>query len=102
MKSPTTASGNPRTFGRYAEIPTEQLTAEQKEAYDYIQRERGMCPGPYRIWLQNPKLLSAMTPIGVYYQKHLQISKAEREIVTKHQRKMAECRLLEQRARTDR
>jgi 4-carboxymuconolactone decarboxylase len=76
------ASNRPRTFGRYAEIPTDQLTAEQKQAYDYIRRERGMCPGPYRIWLQNPKLLIAMTPIGVYYQKHLQISQAEREIVT--------------------
>jgi 4-carboxymuconolactone decarboxylase len=75
-------SGNPRTFGRYAEIPTEQLNAEQKQAYEYILRERGMCPGPYRIWLQNPKLLTAMTPIGVYYQKHLQISAVEREIVT--------------------
>jgi 4-carboxymuconolactone decarboxylase len=73
---------NPRTFGRYAEIPTEQLTAEQKEAYDHILKARDMCPGPYRIWLQNPKLLKAMTPVGVYYQREMQISKAEREIVT--------------------
>jgi 4-carboxymuconolactone decarboxylase len=73
---------HPRTFGRYAEIPTGQLTREQKQAYDYIMRERGMCPGPYRIWLQNAKLLTAMTPIGVYFQKEMQISKAEREIVT--------------------
>ena len=76
------ATSNPPTFGRYAEIPTEQLTPEQKQAYDYILRERGMCPGPYRIWLQNPKLLTAMTPIGVYFQKDMQISKMEREIVT--------------------
>jgi 4-carboxymuconolactone decarboxylase len=41
-----------------------------------------MCPGPYRIWLQNPQLLAAMTPLGVYFQKQMQISKAEREIVT--------------------
>jgi hypothetical protein len=54
----------------------------QEEAYDYILRERGMCPGPYRIWLQNPELLKAMTPIGVYYQKNLQISRQEHEIVT--------------------
>jgi len=38
--------------------------------------------GPYRIWLQNPDLLKAMTPIGVYYQKKLQISRQEHEIVT--------------------
>jgi 4-carboxymuconolactone decarboxylase len=73
---------NPRTFGRYAEIPTEQLNPEQKEAYDYILQARGMCPGPYRIWLQNPKLLKAMTPVGVWYQREMQISKAEGEIVT--------------------
>ena len=73
---------NPRTFGRYAEIPIEQLNPEQKEAYDYILKARNMCPGPYRIWLQNPKLLKAMTPVGVYYQREMQISKAEREIVT--------------------
>jgi hypothetical protein len=42
------------TFGRYSEIPPEQFSSEQKEAYDYILRERGKCPGPYRIWLQNP------------------------------------------------
>ena len=70
------------TFGRYAEIPTAELNAEQQDAYAYIMQERGMCPGPYRIWLQNPKLLRAMTPIGVYYQKGLRISQAEKEIVT--------------------
>jgi 4-carboxymuconolactone decarboxylase len=82
MSEQQTSTQNPPTFGRYAEIPTEQLSSKQKEAYDYILRERGMCPGPYRIWLQNPKLLKAMTPIGVYYQNEMQISKAEREIVT--------------------
>jgi 4-carboxymuconolactone decarboxylase len=76
------ASQNPPTFGRYGEIPPEQFSPEQKEAYDYILSERGMCPGPYRIWLQNPELLKAMTPIGVYYQKKLQISRQEHEIVT--------------------
>jgi 4-carboxymuconolactone decarboxylase len=76
------ATQNPPTFGRYAEIPPEQFSPQQKEAYDYIVEERGMCPGPYRIWLQNPELLKALTPIGVYYQKKLQISRQEHEIVT--------------------
>src|SRR5271156_5551306 len=76
------ASQRPPTFGRYGEIPPEQLSPKQKEAYDYILQERGVCPGPYRIWLQNPDLLNAMTPIGVYYQKKLQISRQEHEIVT--------------------
>jgi len=76
------APQRPPTFGRYAEIPPAQFSPEQKEAYDYILRERGMCPGPYRIWLQNPELLKAMTPIGVYYQKKLRITRQEHEIVT--------------------
>jgi hypothetical protein len=82
MSGKQEAAQNPHTFGRYAEIPTEQLSAAQKEAYDFIMQARGMCPGPYRIWLQNAKLLKAMTPIGVYFQKEMQISKVEREIVT--------------------
>jgi 4-carboxymuconolactone decarboxylase len=82
MSEKQEAAQNPPTFGRYAEIPTEQLSAEQKDAYDYIMKARGMCPGPYRIWLQNAKLLKAMTPVGVYFQNEMQISKAERELVT--------------------
>jgi 4-carboxymuconolactone decarboxylase len=82
MAAQQQASQLPPTFGRYAEIPPEQFSPKQKEAHDYILRERGMCPGPYRIWLQNPELLKAMTPIGVYYQKKLQISRQEHEIVT--------------------
>jgi 4-carboxymuconolactone decarboxylase len=76
------ATQRPQTFGRYAEIPPTQFSSEQKEAYDYILRERGTCPGLYRIWLQNPELLKAMTPVGVYYQKKLQITREEHEIVT--------------------
>lgn len=82
MSGKQDAAQNPPTFGRYAEIPTEQLSAAQKEAYDFIIQARGMCPGPYRIWLQNAKLLKAMTPVGVYFQKEMQISNVEREIVT--------------------
>jgi 4-carboxymuconolactone decarboxylase len=82
MREQQQATQNPPTFGRYGEIPPEQFSPKQKEAYDYIVQERGMCPGPYRIWLQNPDLLKAMTPIGVYYQKKLQISRQEHEIVT--------------------
>jgi 4-carboxymuconolactone decarboxylase len=33
-------------------------------------------------WLQNPELLKAMTPVGAYYQKKLQITRQEHEIVT--------------------
>ena len=75
-KAKETEHASTTTFGRYAEIPPEQFSAKQKEAFDYILRERGMCPGPYRIWLQNPELLKAMTPIGVYYQSNWHKSSA--------------------------
>ena len=42
------------TFGRYTEIPVDQMTPEQKKGYEYVVKERGEAPGPYKIILQNP------------------------------------------------
>ena len=70
------------TFGRYTEMPLDKMTPEQKKAYDYIVKERGQAPGPYKIWLQNPKLLEVMAPVGVYFQKHSTLTKPEIEIAT--------------------
>ena len=42
------------TFGRYAEIPYDQMTLEQKDAYDTIIKARGRLPGPVKIWIHNP------------------------------------------------
>ncbi len=70
------------TFGRYTEIPLDQMTLEQRRAYDNTVKARGQVPGPYKIWLQNEMLETAMVPIGVYYQEELTLTKAEREIVT--------------------
>ena len=39
-------------------------------------------PGPYKIFLQNPKLIEVMVPLGAYYQGHSSLSKAEIEIAT--------------------
>lgn len=70
------------TFGRYMEIPVEQMTVEQKKAYDLMIEERGEVSGPYKIWLQNPNLMRVMVPIGKYFQRsHSSLSDAEREIV---------------------
>lgn len=70
------------TFGRYTEIPVEQMTVEQKKAYDLMIEERGEVSGPYKIWLQNPNLMRVMVPIGKYFQRsHSSLSDAEREIV---------------------
>ena len=70
------------TFGRYAEIPLDKMTAEQRKGYDHVTRDRGLCPGPYKIWVENPPIMDLMVPIGVYYREHSSLNDAEREIAT--------------------
>jgi 4-carboxymuconolactone decarboxylase len=70
------------TFGRYTELPFDKMTADQKAAYEFAVKRRGEVPGPYKIWLQNPKLMKVMVPLGAYYQGHSSLSKAEIEIAT--------------------
>jgi 4-carboxymuconolactone decarboxylase len=70
------------TWGRYQELQLDQMTAEQRRTYDYTNEQRGQVPGPYKIWLQNTKLMEVMVPLGVYYQRHSVLSKAEIEIAT--------------------
>lgn len=69
------------TFGRYTERPLEQMSDEERSAHDLVMKARGMVPGPYKIWLQNPKLTKAMLPIGLHYQGESSLSKGEIEIV---------------------
>ena len=54
------------TFGRYRELPIEKMTADQKMAYEFTMKERGQVPGPYKIFLQNPKLIEVMVSLGAY------------------------------------
>ena len=70
------------SFGRYAEIALADMTSEQHVAYDQTVQARGQVPGPYKIWLQNHRLETAMVPVGAYYQNGTVLSPAEREIVT--------------------
>src|SRR6201998_3156974 len=70
------------TFGRYTEIPVDQMTSEQREGYELVVQERGEAPGPYKIFIQNPHLLQVLVPVGKYFQQsHSSLSDAEREIV---------------------
>jgi hypothetical protein len=48
------------TWGRYKEIPLDKMTPDQKRIYLLTKKERGQVPGPYKIWLQNPKLMEVM------------------------------------------
>ncbi|MEA2812287.1 MAG: 4-carboxymuconolactone decarboxylase, partial [Rhodospirillaceae bacterium] len=69
------------TFGRYAEIPYDQMTAEQQEGYKAMIEARGRLPGPTKIWVHNPKLAKVAGPFGAHFQPgQYSLSEREREI----------------------
>ena len=70
------------TFGRYAEIPVDEMTPEQREGYRFlVDGPRGRLPGPYKVWVHNPKLLHAAAPLGQHFTpSQSSLSEREREI----------------------
>src|SRR3984893_13924199 len=68
------------TFGRYAEIPYDQMTPEQQEGYRTLIETRGRLPGPNKISVHNPKLAKVMGPLGTYFRTGYSLSEREREI----------------------
>src|SRR5881397_3076647 len=74
-------SGTP-TFGRYAEIAVDQMTPEQQKGYRFlVDGPRGRLPGPYKVWVQNPKLVYAAAPLGNHFTPgQSSLSEREREI----------------------
>ena len=68
------------TFGRYAEIPYDEMTPEQKEGYHSLMEARGRLPGPNKIYVHNPKLVKVMGPLGAYFRTGYSLSEREREI----------------------
>jgi 4-carboxymuconolactone decarboxylase len=70
------------TFGRYAEIPVDKMTKEQQEGYrSMVEGPRGRLPGPYKIWVHNPKLVRAASPLGQHFTPgQSTLSEREREI----------------------
>src|ERR1700758_2187697 len=80
----TTAGGNKMaetaTFGRYAEIPYDEMTPEQQEGYRSLMETRGRLPGPNKIYVHNPKLVKVMGPLGAYFRTGYSLSEREREI----------------------
>jgi 4-carboxymuconolactone decarboxylase len=77
----TTMSGTP-TFGRYAEIPVDQMTPEQREGYRFLMDgPRGRLPGPYKVWVHNPRLVHAAAPLGQYFTPgQSSLTEREREV----------------------
>jgi 4-carboxymuconolactone decarboxylase len=68
------------TFGRYAEIPYDQMTPEQQESFHVLMEARGRLPGPNKIFSHNPKLAKVMAPVGAYFRTGYSLSEREREI----------------------
>ena len=70
------------TFGRYAEIPVDKMTKEQRDGYDFlVEGPRGRLPGPYKVWVHNPKLVHAAAPLGNHFTPgQSSLSEREREI----------------------
>ena len=69
------------TYGRYAEIPYDQMTPEQQEGYRSLIETRGQLGGPSRIWVHNPKLVKAAGPLGAHFHPGVySLSEREREI----------------------
>ncbi len=69
------------TFGRYAEIPYEQMTREQQEGYRSLIETRGSLGGPNKIWVHNPKLAKVAGPFGAHFHAgQYSLSEREREI----------------------
>lgn len=68
------------TFGRYAEIPYDQMTPEQQEGFKALMESRGRLPGPAKIYVHNPKLSKVMGPFGAHFRGPYSLSEREREI----------------------
>ncbi len=73
--------------GRFAEIPSDQFTPEQQEAYRTLIDAEGLEPGaalpsaPLKIWMSNPKLSKAVAPlIWFLHPSHNSLSLREREL----------------------
>jgi 4-carboxymuconolactone decarboxylase len=70
------------TFGRYTELPVDRMTPEQRDGYRFmVDGPRGRLPGPYKVWVHNPKLVHATAPLGQHFTPgKSSLSEREREI----------------------
>src|SRR5207244_13212313 len=81
MEEDTRMSDAP-TFGRYAEIPVDRMTPEQREGYRFlVDGPGGRLPGPYQVWVHNPRLVHAAAPLGQHFTPgQSSLTEREREI----------------------
>jgi 4-carboxymuconolactone decarboxylase len=67
-------------MNRIADIPPEDLTAEQKTVFDNLTAGRGRILGPYRVWIHSPTVAAGMEHIGTFLNKRSSLSTREVEI----------------------
>jgi 4-carboxymuconolactone decarboxylase len=70
------------TFGRYAEIPYDQMTPEQQDGYRALLEARGALGGPNKVWVDNPKLAKVMGRLGAYFRTGYSLSEREIAVIT--------------------
>ena len=68
------------TYGRYAEIPYDDMTPEQQEGFRALMESRGRLPGPAKIYVHNAKLAKVLGPLGAHFRGGYSLSEREREI----------------------
>jgi 4-carboxymuconolactone decarboxylase len=70
------------TFGRYAETPYDQMTSQQQEGFRILAKaEGGELQGPAKIWVDNPKLATAVAPLADHFHPpNHSLTQREREI----------------------
>jgi 4-carboxymuconolactone decarboxylase len=70
------------TLGRYAELPVNKMTDAQRAGYRHlVDGPRGRLPGPYKIWMHNPALVHAASPLGTHFTPgQSSLTEREREI----------------------
>ena len=68
------------TWGRYKEIPLDEMTPDQKRIYQFTMKERGQVPGPYKIWLHSPILMQRLERLGTFLVKESSLTPREQEL----------------------
>ena len=87
------------TFGRYVEIPYDQMTPEQQEGHRSLIESRGALGGPNKILVHNPKLAKDDGTVGRLFPYRLfPLSEREREIAVCHYQQQVAFDLPDQRA----
>jgi 4-carboxymuconolactone decarboxylase len=82
VRPPFLSAADVGSFGRFHELPVEEMPAEMRDAYEFTLGRRSVVPGPHRIWIANPTLARTIVPTGEYFQTKSTLSKGEIEIVT--------------------